>query len=173
MKCLTTALVALLLPLSTIAQSVPSSQTSSAPATSSSDPADKGNAKAESGSSLTPSPTVVQDDTAPKATKADVTDLQKQLETIKKDLAAEDPTFVLSLGIGSLVLNSGITDYSNNSNVLQSNNLGRATPQYLVGISMRSEIPNFGRRGKKKEVAQKRPKSQSVSYGEGDPGMDL
>src|ERR1700682_5089404 len=106
MKCLTTALVALLLPLSTIAQSVPSSQTSSAPATTSSDPANKGNAKAESGSSLTPPPAVVQDDTAPKATKADVTDLQKQLETIKKDLAAEDPTFVLSLGIGSLVLNS-------------------------------------------------------------------
>ncbi len=66
-----------------------------------------------------------------------------EIAKMKEALNAEDPDFALVLGIGSLVVNSGVTDYENQSNVIHSANLGRATPQLLTGISFRSKIPNF------------------------------
>lgn len=79
---------------------------------------------------------------------ATVGDVQKQVKQLKDDLTkGTDSDFALTLGVGSLILHGGVTDYSNQSNVLQANNLGRATPQYLVGVSMRTHIPNFGHLG--------------------------
>jgi hypothetical protein len=78
------------------------------------------------------------------ATQGQVDALQKQFDTLTADLKKQqDSDFAMTLGIGSLIVNSGVTDYSNQSNVLQANNLGRATPQYLVGVSMRTLVPNF------------------------------
>jgi hypothetical protein len=68
-------------------------------------------------------------------------------DTLTAALAAEDkhPDFEVTLGIGSLLNAEGATDYTNQSNTLQATSLGRATPQYLVGISMRTPFPNFPR----------------------------
>ncbi len=87
------------------------------------------------------------------ASQAQVDALQKQVSTIQGDLSKQDSEFALTLGIGSLVLNSDVTDYSNTANVLQANSLGRATPQYLAGVSMRTAVPNFGQLGAKGDCA--------------------
>ena len=67
---------------------------------------------------------------------------KKQRDDIKDALKDEDPDFALMLGIGSLIVNKH-TDYSDQSNILRSNNIGKATPQFLTGVSFRSKIHNF------------------------------
>jgi hypothetical protein len=49
----------------------------------------------------------------------------------------------VNLGIGSLLRNGNVTDYTNNANTLTATNVGWATPQYLIGLSFRSPFPNF------------------------------
>ena len=90
-----------------------------------------------------------QGGTGDETTQGQLDTMQKQLKTIQDYLKNQDSDFALTLGVGSLVLNSGITDYTNSSNVLEATNLGRATPQYLVGVSMRTTIPNFAHLGDK------------------------
>jgi hypothetical protein len=101
----------------------------------------------KTGTNQNPIPSVAQTSSgsAETAPKAQVDALQKEVDTIQADLKKQDSDFALTLGIGSLVLNSGVTDYINASNVLQATNLGRATPQYLAGVSMRTAIPNFSK----------------------------
>src|SRR5258708_40281628 len=55
---------------------------------------------------------------------------RKAIEAALK--AENDPDFALVVGIGSLIVASRSTDYSNQANVLHSNNLGRATPQFFT-----------------------------------------
>jgi len=85
---------------------------------------------------------------------------RKAIEAALK--AENDPDFALVVGIGSLIVASGSTDYSNQANVLHSNNLGRATPQFLTGVSFRSKIPNF-RKFRGDESWQRRPWNAFVS----------
>jgi hypothetical protein len=66
-----------------------------------------------------------------------------KMKDIKSALSTEDPDFALVLGVGSLVVNSGVTDYTNQSNVIHSSNLGRATPQLLTGVSFSSRVPTM------------------------------
>lgn len=66
---------------------------------------------------------------------------QKVDEAITK-AEKQNPDLALVLGIGSLVVDSDVTDYKVQSNVLQSVNVGRATPQFLTGLSFRSKLPN-------------------------------
>lgn len=91
------------------------------------------------------------------ASQSQVDSLQRQVDTIKGDLSKRDSDFAITLGIGSLVINSGVTDYSNNSNILQANYLGRATPQYLLGVSMRTTVPNFDHLGGAAKDCTKNP----------------
>jgi hypothetical protein len=72
---------------------------------------------------------------------------QSQVDALTKSLTSQgkQSDFQLSLGIGSLVLNPNVSDYTNQANTLQSTSLGSATPQYLVGVSLRTYIPNFTR----------------------------
>ena len=53
--------------------------------------------------------------------------------------------FDLMLGVGSLIVNSNVTDYkiNNQNSLLQTTNLGRATPQLLVGGAFRLPFGNF------------------------------
>lgn len=96
---------------------------------------------APGGSSGQPAPPAKQ---TPAASQSQADSLQTQIDKIKSDLQKQqDSDFGVTLGIGSLVLNPDVTDYSNQSNVLQANSLGSATPQYLIGISMRTRVPNF------------------------------
>jgi len=68
----------------------------------------------------------------------------KNVKAIRDALNADsDLDFSLVLGIGSLVVVSGSTDYSDQSNVIHSNNLGKATPQFLAGVAFRSHLPNI------------------------------
>jgi hypothetical protein len=59
----------------------------------------------------------------------------KDVKAIKGTLNADsDLDFSLVVGIAPLIIVSGATDYSDQSNVIHSNhsnNLGRATPQFL------------------------------------------
>ncbi len=72
-----------------------------------------------------------------------LSDVAKSYKSIQDSLSlVDDSDFALELGIGSL-LRSQTTDYTNNSNVLAATSLGTATPQYLLGVAMRSRIPNF------------------------------
>ena len=92
---------------------------------------------------------------------------QSTRKAIEDALKAEnDPDFALVVGIASLIVASGATDYSDQANVLHSNNLGRATPQFLTGVSFRSRLPNFSKfKGDPKtgELWQKRPWNAFVS----------
>jgi len=56
--------------------------------------------------------------------------------------------FDLMLGVGSLIVRGDVTDYKTNTqnNVLETTNLGRATPQLLTGAAFRLPFGNFGRR---------------------------
>lgn len=55
--------------------------------------------------------------------------------------------FDLVLGIGSLIVNSNVTDYkvNNQNSVLETTNLGRATPQLLTGGAFRLPFGNFSK----------------------------
>jgi hypothetical protein len=95
-----------------------------------------------------------------------VTKIKQEKDDLKEIEAAvnaeKDRDFALVIGIGSLIVASGSTDYSNQANVLHSNNLGRATPQFLTGVSFRSNIPNFSKfRGD--ETWQRKPWNAFVS----------
>jgi hypothetical protein len=114
-------------------------------------------------------PTVLTQDQTQKSTPSDsqiaaaikqYKDLRKSIEDEAK--AEDDLDFALVLGIGSLIKASNSTDYSNEANVLHSNNIGRATPQLLTGVSFRSKIPNFPKLGGK-ESWQQRPWNAFVS----------
>lgn len=91
-----------------------------------------------------------QTDATTPATKGDIDTLTAALA--KQDKAQD---FELSLGIGSLI-DASASDYTNQSNTLTSNNLGRASPQYLIGVSFRTPFPNFRK-------AKASPKSASTS----------
>ncbi len=80
-----------------------------------------------------------QADASKPATKGDIDTLTAALA--KQDKAQD---FELSLGIGSLI-NASASDYTDQSNTISSNNLGRASPQYLVGVSFRTPFLNFYR----------------------------
>jgi hypothetical protein len=68
----------------------------------------------------------------------------QQVKNIRDALNADtDLDFSLVVGIGSLIVVSGSTDYSDQSNVIHSNNIGKATPQFLTGVSFRSHLPNI------------------------------
>ena len=93
------------------------------------------------------------------ATVKEITDQIKHVKAIQDALKGEDPDFGLVLGIGSLVTGPGVTDYQNQSNVIHSSYLGRATPQLLTGVSFRTNIPNFRKfqGGSNGAIWQKRP----------------
>jgi hypothetical protein len=77
-------------------------------------------------------------------TATDVATKVKDVKAIRDALSADtDLDFSLVVGIGSLIVVSGSTDYSDQSNVIHSNNLGKATPQFLAGVSFRSPLPNI------------------------------
>lgn len=72
-----------------------------------------------------------------------VTQQVKNVKAIKDALASDsDLDFSLVVGIASLIVVSGSTDYSDQSNVIHSNNLGKATPQFLAGVAFRSHLAN-------------------------------
>jgi hypothetical protein len=77
---------------------------------------------------------------------SEIKKLEAQFAELKSATDAENSDFSLVLGIGSLVVNSGITDYENQSNVLHAATLGRATPQLLTGVAFRSPFSNFHKR---------------------------
>jgi hypothetical protein len=69
---------------------------------------------------------------------------KKDLKDLQDALSADsDLDFSLVVGIGSLIVVSGSTDYSNEANVIHSNNIGKATPQFLAGVAFRSHLPNI------------------------------
>ena len=75
-----------------------------------------------------------------------IQDTAKNFKDIQKALATQDPDFALVLGVASLIVRPTSADYENQSNVIHTTNLGRATPQLLTGISFRTKIPSlFGR----------------------------
>ena len=75
--------------------------------------------------------------------QGDIAAISKSVEEIKAALAKDqDPDFALVLGLGSLLVRHNVTDYLNQSNVLQSTSLGRATPQLLAGVSFRTRLPS-------------------------------
>ncbi len=86
------------------------------------------------------------DDKSPTDLTKDVNAALKQAEDIQAALKKEDPEFALVLGIGSLVVGPGVTDYQNESNVIRASSLGRATPQFITGVSFRSKVPNLRKR---------------------------
>jgi hypothetical protein len=124
-----TTLVSALMCLSVSAQTLPSTPANNQPQTASS-----------------AAPTSTTPATAgAKATTADTVAQQvKDVKAIKDALNADsDLDFSLVIGIGSLIVVSGSTDYSDQSNVIHSNNIGKATPQFLTGVAFRSHLPNF------------------------------
>jgi hypothetical protein len=64
------------------------------------------------------------------------TDKNTAASTDAKDKSTNSlPTDVsVNLGIGSLIRNGNVTDYTNTANILTATSLGWATPQYLVGL---------------------------------------
>ncbi len=88
---------------------------------------------------------------APKSTETS-DDLTTKVAKIEDELARrKDSDFELQLGIGSLIRNGTYSDYAINSNVLSTSGLGKATPQYLVGVGLRTPIPNFKHLGPNKD----------------------
>jgi len=97
-------------------------------------------------------------------------DLKKTLKDIQDYLKAQQPDeteFGLLLGIGSLLTAPGVTDYQNQSNVLNVAHLGKATPQLLTGVSFRTKVPSlflrFGCPGKHKVTSQAATPSTATS----------
>jgi hypothetical protein len=79
----------------------------------------------------------------------DIDALTKQYKAVKSALTVEDTEdsgFGLVLGIGTLIVRDEDVDYQNQSNVIHSTNLGRATPQLLTGVGFRSKFPGLLRR---------------------------
>lgn len=122
----------------TSANNQPRTKAEGAPATSSTNPAPGGGVSSTGGKGAATAGTT-------EATTADTVAQQvKDVKAIKDALNADsDLDFSLVIGIGSLIVVSGSTDYSDQSNVIHSNNLGRATPQFLTGVAFRSHLPNF------------------------------
>ena len=92
----------------------------------------------------------------------DVTSLKNQLKEIQDSLKQEkeDPDFSLVLGIGSLIVGPGVTDYKVESNVVRATNLGRATPQFLAGVAFRSRLPSLQARFRNPGEPPREPKDQ-------------
>jgi hypothetical protein len=120
------------------AQTTPSTPTNSQPQTASgAAPTAGGTAPPAAGG--TPPPA---DGTA--KTAETVAQQVKDVKAIRDALNADsDLDFSLVVGIASLIVVSGSTDYSDQSNVIHSNYLGKATPQFLAGVSFRSHLPNI------------------------------
>jgi hypothetical protein len=79
----------------------------------------------------------------PSVTADTVAQQVKDVKAIRDALNADsDLDFGLVIGIGSLIVVSGMTDYSDQSNVIHSNNIGKATPQFLAGVAFRSHLQN-------------------------------
>jgi hypothetical protein len=93
--------------------------------------------------STAPTTPTTQAKTTTPSLEQDVQALSTQVKSIQSALATEDSDFALVLGLGSLVVNHGVTDYQNQSNVIHATNLGRATPQLLTGVAFRSKIQNL------------------------------
>lgn len=103
---------------------------------------------------------------------SEIKKLEAQLAELKSATNAENSDFSLVLGIGSLVVNSGLTDYENQSNVLHAATLGRATPQLLTGVAFRAPFSNFHKRGstafKAECPEQSRPAGEPLNKNKGD-----
>lgn len=113
--------------------------------------------------------------TSPTDQSSALTNLQKQLDDINKYLADQkgsESDFSLVLGIGSLILAPGVTDYINQSNVLATASLGKATPQFLTGVSFRTRLPSLFTRfgcGEHTDKKTKETREQQVKAAGGDP----
>lgn len=105
--------------------------TAPAPTAGGATPTAAGESSAASGTSKSPTANAVAEKVN------EVADIRKALN------ADTDLDFSLVVGIASLIVVSGSTDYSDQSNVIHSNNLGKATPQFLTGVSFRSPLPNI------------------------------
>lgn len=117
----------------------PTENESTAPAGSSSPKAAEPAQEAPAADDKAPKPKNDQ----PASTSDEVAQKVKQVKEIRDALSADsDLDFSLVVGVGSLIVVSGSTDYSDQSNVIHSNNLGKATPQFLTGVSFRSYLPN-------------------------------
>ena len=118
-------------------QITPASKGATNTTSSSSDHQSTGKVQEQAGAPAQPSATEDPANTAAK--KSDI-------DSLAADLAKQDKhtDFELSLGIGSLINNPAGSDYTNQSNTLASTNLGRASPQYLVGVSFRTPYPRLG-----------------------------
>jgi hypothetical protein len=88
-----------------------------------------------------PTPTQTATPTKPSQTQGQQPSNQDLLNAIQ-EAKKSNPDLALVLGIGSLIVDKDVTDYKVQSNVLQSGNIGRATPQFLTGLSFRSRLPN-------------------------------
>jgi|GEM_PF-3870297 len=92
----------------------------------------------------------------------DQTKLSAQIANLQNTLDnRKESDFELQLGIGSLIRNGDVTDYTNNTNILAATSLGSATPQYLVGVGMRTPLPNFPRLGPNKDYCDAKQHVQS------------
>jgi hypothetical protein len=67
---------------------------------------------------------------------------EDRLKKIEDQLKKQDEVgdFALTVGIGTLSRNGNYTDYVNNTYVLSRSNSGGQTPQYLVGVSLRTAL---------------------------------
>ena len=75
-----------------------------------------------------------------------VSDQQTQINSITNALSTQkDSDFSIVMGVGSLIVGTGVTDYKNASNILEATSLGRATPQLMTGVAFRSKIPSLTR----------------------------
>jgi len=131
--------------------SVPSFAQSTTPASPGTSPPAQPEAKQSTGSDGQTTPKDGSGGTTGGASGSSSTvDYSKIESKIEADLKKQSATsdFSFQLGIGSLVRNGTVTDYVNNANTLSATNLGWATPQYLVGLSMRSPFHNFGGYGR-------------------------
>lgn len=102
-------------------------------------------------SAQNPAPTNPTPNTTPPATdetnpqvsneqlKGEIDDVTKKVNdlTVSLNEQAKQTDFALVLGIGSLLNGGSYNDYVEKNNIISSLNLGRSSPQYLVGVSMR------------------------------------
>lgn len=100
-------------------------------------------AQGTSDASKAPTTSTPTGNATPKPTADTVAQQVKDVKAIKDALSADsDLDFSLVVGIASLIVVSGSTDYSDESNVIHSNNIGKATPQFLTGVAFRSHFAN-------------------------------
>jgi hypothetical protein len=104
-----------------------------------------------------------------KPTSAQSTDID-ETKKITDGLAKQNNAdFELQVGIGSLIRNGQITDYVNNANTLTATSLGGATPQYLVGVSMRSTVKDHIRKHQYNCYASDKPPADRASDKNSEP----